>query len=54
MTDPTGPAFGIKRVLRGGSWGVAAARCRSAYRVWNEPRYRDYTLGFRVALGGMQ
>ena len=51
VTDPTGPIFGTKRVMRGGSFGVAAARCRSAYRVWNEPRYRDYTLGFRVALG---
>ena len=50
VTDPTGPIFGTKRVMRGGSFGVAAARCRSAYRVWNEPRYRDYTLGFRVAL----
>jgi formylglycine-generating enzyme required for sulfatase activity len=50
VIDPTGPIWGAKRVTRGGSWGVAAARCRSAYRVWNEPRYRDYTLGFRGAL----
>ncbi|HYE33696.1 MAG TPA: SUMF1/EgtB/PvdO family nonheme iron enzyme [Methylomirabilota bacterium] len=48
--DPAGPAFGLNRVMRGGSWGVSAARCRCAYRVWNEPRYRDYTVGFRVAL----
>jgi len=51
VADPTGPALGINRVFRGGSWGVAASRCRSAYRVWNKPGYRDYTLGFRVALG---
>jgi formylglycine-generating enzyme required for sulfatase activity len=50
VTDPKGPARGGKRVFRGGSWGVAASRCRSAYRVWNKPDYRDYTLGFRVAL----
>jgi formylglycine-generating enzyme required for sulfatase activity len=50
VIDPTGPVWGTKRVMRGGSFGVAAARCRSAYRVWNEPKYRDYTLGFRVAL----
>jgi len=50
VTDPTGPVNGGKRVFRGGSWGVAASRCRSAYRVWNRPTYRDYTLGFRVAL----
>ena len=40
----------VNRVFRGGSWGIAASRCRSAYRVWNKPGYRDYTLGFRVAL----
>jgi formylglycine-generating enzyme required for sulfatase activity len=50
VTDPLGPFMGVKRVMRGGSWGVSSARCRSAYRVWNEPGYRDYTLGFRVAL----
>jgi formylglycine-generating enzyme required for sulfatase activity len=50
VTNPKGPAAGLNRVLRGGSWGIAASRCRSAYRVWNRPEYRDYTLGFRVAL----
>lgn len=50
QTDPTGPPAGLNRVFRGGSWGVAASRCRSAYRVWNKPIYRDYTLGFRLAL----
>jgi formylglycine-generating enzyme required for sulfatase activity len=50
MTDPQGSIAGLKRVFRGGSWGVAAARCRSAYRVWNRPDFRDATVGFRVAL----
>ena len=50
VTDPKGAVFGVNKVFRGGSWGVAAARCRSAYRVWNKPDYRDYTVGFRVAL----
>lgn len=50
MTDPQGPVLGLNRVFRGGAWGIAASRCRSAYRVWNRPDYRDYTLGFRVAL----
>ncbi|MDB6130417.1 MAG: hypothetical protein JWM04_1524 [Verrucomicrobiales bacterium] len=50
VLDPRGRALGVNRVFRGGSWGVAASRCRSAYRVWNKPGYRDYTLGFRVAL----
>ena len=48
--DPSGPILGMKRVMRGGSWGVAAERCRAAYRVWNEVGYRDYTVGFRVVL----
>ena len=50
VVDPRGPVLGLNRVMRGGSWGVAAARCRAAYRVWNRPEYRDYTVGFRVAL----
>ena len=54
VTDPKGPVLGVNRVFRGGSWGMAASRCRSAYRVWNKPGYRDYTLGFRVALGPME
>jgi formylglycine-generating enzyme required for sulfatase activity len=51
VSDPSGPPLGLNRVFRGGSWGVQAARCRSAYRVWNAPGYRDYTVGFRLALG---
>ncbi|MDB6038588.1 MAG: hypothetical protein JWM99_2429 [Verrucomicrobiales bacterium] len=50
VTDPKGPVFGANRVFRGGSWGMVPSRCRSAYRVWNKPGYRDYTLGFRAAL----
>jgi formylglycine-generating enzyme required for sulfatase activity len=50
VTDPRGPVLGANRVFRGGSWGMAPSRCRSAYRVWNKPGYRDYTIGFRLAL----
>ncbi len=50
VTDPTAPAAGLNRVFRGGAWGIAPSRCRPAYRVWNRPAYRDYTLGFRLAL----
>lgn len=50
VTDPQGPPLGLNRLLRGGSWGVQPSRCRSAYRVWNRPDYRDYTVGFRLAL----
>jgi sulfatase modifying factor 1 len=48
--DPTGPATGTVRVFRGGSWYDAASLCRSAFRYWDVPTYRDYFLGFRVAV----
>ena len=52
--DPTGPAGGSDRVLRGGSWGGGAAEvrtCRSAWRGWQPSESRHGTLGFRLALG---
>jgi sulfatase modifying factor 1 len=47
--DPKGPAAGTVRVFRGGSWYDAASLCRSAFRYWDVPTYRDYFLGFRIA-----
>jgi formylglycine-generating enzyme required for sulfatase activity len=47
--DPTGPPTGTVRVFRGGSWYDAASLCRSAFRYWDVPTYRDYFLGFRIA-----
>ena len=41
---------GSNRVNRGGSWGIGAANCRSAYRFGNSPGFRNGNLGFRVAL----
>lgn len=51
VTDPTG-AFsgGLLRVLRGGGWVNGAGDCRSAYRCFNDPDLRIFTLGFRLAL----
>jgi formylglycine-generating enzyme required for sulfatase activity len=49
--DPTGPARGDKRVLRGGSWDSYGKACRSASRNSFGPDYRNHFLGFRVALG---
>ena len=46
--DPQGPARGSVRVFRGGSWYDSAALCRSTFRNWDVPSYRDYFLGFRV------
>ncbi|MGH8497836.1 MAG: caspase, EACC1-associated type [Methylococcales bacterium] len=37
------------RVLRGGSWGSAPWRVRSAYRTWFGPRSRSIYVGFRLA-----
>ena len=37
-------------VIRGGSWNLYAAYCRSASRSSFNPAYRDYSHGFRVAL----
>jgi formylglycine-generating enzyme required for sulfatase activity len=53
-TDPTGPAKGDSRVLRGGSWlNSLATSLRCAYRDYRTPDYRYYYIGFRcVWLGG--
>lgn len=47
-TDPTGPASGDYRVLRGGSWGYDAWSCRSACRVSSSPDNVSSIIGFRV------
>ena len=48
VTDPVGPSSGRGRVNRGGCWLDDAWFCRSAYRFWSTPSYRDGSLGFRV------
>jgi formylglycine-generating enzyme required for sulfatase activity len=50
ITDPVGPKKGSYRVIRGGSWGLGAAFCRSAFRFRGVPSFRFGSLGFRVAL----
>jgi formylglycine-generating enzyme required for sulfatase activity len=50
VTDPRGASSGSDRVLRGGSWDDSAGDCRSASRIIPDQRYRDYDIGFRVAL----
>ncbi len=52
QTNPTGPASGTERVLRGGAWGLGASYCRSACRAFNgflppDPR-NYYSCGLRV------
>jgi formylglycine-generating enzyme required for sulfatase activity len=46
--DPTGPATGSDRVLRGGSWGSDTRYCRSSYRYGNYPANGSDNVGFRV------
>ena len=48
VTDPTGPATGPSRSIRGGSWGRLAESCRSAHRASLAPSVFNEYLGFRV------
>lgn len=50
QTNPTGPASGSYRVLRGGSWGYIAGDCRGSYRYRYNPSNRSYDYGFRLVL----
>jgi sulfatase modifying factor 1 len=43
--DPTGPAKGKTRVLRGGGWNSARDECRSSYRYDEDPGYADVCFG---------
>jgi len=47
LQDPTGPASGSSRVLRGGSWLDAGNSVRSADRDGRNPADAYYNLGFR-------
>jgi formylglycine-generating enzyme required for sulfatase activity len=49
-TDPTGPAKGEQRVMRGGAYNVDAPFSRSAVRWSSEPDpAKIYSIGFRIA-----
>jgi formylglycine-generating enzyme required for sulfatase activity len=45
-TNPTGPATGTYRVLRGGSWGFCWD-LRAAFRTGGNPYHRNFYFGFR-------
>jgi formylglycine-generating enzyme required for sulfatase activity len=49
-TDPTGPATGWDRILRGGGWNSSREYCRSANRDSGDPKGRYDGVGFRVVL----
>ena len=48
VVNPTGPASGSYRVIRGGSWGDAGTYLRSATRFSYPPSGRDVSFGVRV------
>ncbi|QDU18944.1 SUMF1/EgtB/PvdO family nonheme iron enzyme [Urbifossiella limnaea] len=52
--NPTGPAHGSSRTLRGGSWKDAARHCRAARRLSYAPGYQDETIGCRVCFGAAE
>ena|SRR5205085_658032 len=45
--NPKGPPTGQYRMLRGGSWNVNASCLRAAFRHWDAPQDRYYSIGFR-------
>ena len=46
--DPTGPASGFARVLRGGSWSSLLQYLRSANRSHGNPSFSSNSVGFRL------
>ena len=48
VENPTGPANGSYRVLRGGYWSGSAQYCRSADRFRGGPGFRSGYVGFRL------
>jgi len=48
--DPQGPATGSYRVFRGGYLYYSARYCRSAFRNYFYPDFRNFNIGFRVVL----
>lgn len=48
--NPSGPASGSARVLRGGSFADGSWVMRCAFRSWLSPAYTDRDPGFRVVV----
>jgi formylglycine-generating enzyme required for sulfatase activity len=48
-SNPTGPATGTDRVLRGGFWSYITDYVRSSFRTYTTPDDAYDSIGFRVA-----
>ena len=48
VTNPTGPATGSSRLLRGGSWDYYSIICRGSQRVSVNQDLANYDVGFRA------
>jgi formylglycine-generating enzyme required for sulfatase activity len=49
MNNPQGPASGIYRIMRGGSWANGDGNLRSAFRASDVPGLLTYFIGCRCA-----
>lgn len=50
--NPSGPATGERRVIRGGSWADVPMGIRTTVRISAEPEFQDRTVGVRCAMDG--
>ncbi len=50
VVNPTEPATGTERVMRGGSWDNMPVNLRVGHRCANAPDYKRDNIGFRVAI----
>ena len=48
--NPSGPASGDGRIIRGGAWDRKSSSCRAAYRYSRDPNRRAHNIGFRVVI----
>jgi formylglycine-generating enzyme required for sulfatase activity len=48
--NPTGPAEGARKMIRGSGWESEAPLLRSAHRLSSDPTNRNHSLGFRCAM----